>query len=183
MSDDQFSERELALLLDLTRLLKKHGPQAFKSLAASLADPEWSTRLSEILGAVAATAPQQSAARGSIRGRSASERVSAQLRNAAPARLALLTPMVDKLVAGEALPRLKDVTEFAMTVGLPAPRAKSRGDAIVDVVRALVAMPTDEFEKLFPEMEAWTGRGQRSLGGWSRIIERSRAETTGSEAH
>jgi hypothetical protein len=109
---------------------------------------------------------------------SSRERISAQLRNLDPGRSALLTPIVDQLAAGEALPRLKDVAEFALTVGLPVPRAKSRGDAVVNLLRMLKSMPIDELEKVIPDIQTQGDRGSRSLEGWNRIIERSRAETT-----
>ncbi len=179
MSDDQLSERELALLGDLARLIQKYGPGTFKSLAASLADPEWSARLAAILDAVAEAAPQQRTTRGSTRSRSTSDRVSAQLQHLDTERFTLLRPIAEKLVTGEFLPRLKDVAEFASIAGFPALRAKSRGDAIVALVRNMATMPLDELNKLVQEIGVSTGQDQRSLAGWNRIIERSRAETTG----
>lgn len=182
MSDKQLSERELALLIDLSRLLKKHGSDVFDSLAATLADPEFSGRLSMILDTVSTNAPRRQATGRPRPRRSASDRISIQLRNADAEHTALLRPIVDSLIAGESLPRLKDVAEFALTVGLPAPRGKARADAVVDVVRALVAMPTDELEKVLPALMVSTDRGERSLEGWNRIIERSRAATYGRQA-
>jgi hypothetical protein len=178
MSDNQLSEREIALILDLARLLKKHGSATFKSLADSLADPAWSARLSEILSAVAATAPEQQPMGQSRKSRSTSERIAAQLNRADPSRSALLSPRADKLVSGEALPSLKDVAEFASIVGLPVPRTKSRGDAVVALVRAMIEMPINELEKVVREIDVSVGQDRRSLQGWNRIIERSRAETT-----
>lgn len=179
MTNHQPSERDLALLLDVTRLLKKYGPETFESLAASLSSSDWPTHMSAILIAVAAASPRQPATGRVNKSRSTSERISAQLRNVDPERSALLTPVVDRLVTGEALPRLKDVAEFALSAGLPVPRARSRGDAVVEILRALKLMPIDELEKIIPNIQAQTSKGERSLGGWSRIIERSRAETTG----
>lgn len=181
MSDHQLSESELALLGDLTRLLRKHGPETFKSLAASLADPEWPARLAAILSTVADAAPQQRANKRPTTARSTSEKVAAQLQHIDQKRLTLLRPVADNLVNGETLPRLKDVAEFASAAGFPAVRAKSRGDAVVALVRNMIAMPIDELERLVQGMSVSTSQDQRSLEGWNRIIERSRAETTGHE--
>lgn len=182
MSHEQFPEPELALLLDLGKLLKRYGPEVFKSLAEALADPEWSSRLSIILGTVATTRSQQPPVRKPRPKRALSDRVGAQLRNADAAHAALLEPIAERWITGESLPRLKDVAEFALTVGIPAPSTRSRGDAIVDVVRALAGMPTDELENVLPALELSAGRSQRSLEGWNRIIERSRASTHRPEA-
>lgn len=179
MSDKQLSAPELALLADLGQLLKKHGPEPFRMLAESLADPEFATHLSAILSDLAAAAPQQPAGRKPSSSRTTRDRIIAQLRNADTRHAALLAPIAEALAAGEALPRLKDVTEFALTTGLPVPRAKSRGDAILSVMRALVAMPTDELERILPGIRLPSRETQRSLEGWNRIIERSRAETHG----
>ena len=181
MSDEQLSEREMALILDLSRLLKKYGPEVFDSLAEALSDPEWPDRLSRILRAVSSTAPQRQQVRESRRSRSTADRVETQLRNADADHVALLRPIAESLITAEILPHLRDVTELALTIGLPAPRARSRGEAIVDLVRVLLAMPMDELEKVVPAIMASADRGQRSLEGWSRIIERSRAATTGRE--
>jgi hypothetical protein len=183
MANRQLSEKEIALLLDIIRLLKKHGPEAFESLATYLSTSDWSDDASAILQAVAAIQPHQSVTEESKRSRSISERITAQLRNVDPARRALLEPVVGRLARGEALPRLKDVAEFALTAGLPIPNAKSRGDAVISLLRTLKAMPVDELEKIVPDLQGQASKGTRSLKGWNRIIERSRAETTGPKEH
>jgi hypothetical protein len=178
MSKDQLSESEVALLLDLARLLKKHGPETFTSLASSLADSGWSADMAVLLESVARSAPKQRAAGEPRRSRSTSEKVSTQLERADESHLSLLRPIADKLLAGEALPRLKDVVEFAATTGISVSQARSRGDAIVTLVRAMVVMPMGELEGLVREIGISVSPGQRSLGGWNQIIERSRAATT-----
>ena len=177
MSKDELSERDLALLSDLIRLLRKHGPDAFKSLAASLADPGWSDRMAAILNAVAEATPQRQITNRPTRSRSTLERVNAQLQRLDPERLTLLRPIAERLAAGELLPRMKDVAEFTSIAGFPALRTKSRSDAIVALVRNMATMPADQLERLAQELSASAGEDQRSLEGWNRIIERSRAET------
>jgi hypothetical protein len=177
MSKDELSERDLALLGDLIRLLRKHGPEAFKSLAASLGDAGWSDRMAAILTAVAEATPQRRITSRPTRSRSTFERVNAQLQHLDPERLTLLRPIAERLVAGEWLPRMKDVAEFTAIAGFPALRTKSRSDAIVALVRNMAAMPADQLERLAQELGASVGEDQRSLEGWNRIIERSRAET------
>jgi len=177
MSKDDLSERDLALLSDLVRLLRKHGPEAFKSLAASLADPEWSGHTATILNVVAEATPQPRISNRPASNRSTFERVNVQLQRLDAERLALLTPIAEKLAAGELLPRMKDIAEFASIAGFPPLRAKSRSDAIVALARNMAAMPAEQLERLVQELAASAGEDQRSLEGWNRIIERSRAET------
>jgi hypothetical protein len=177
MSEKQLSAPELALLADLGQLLEKHGAEPFKKLAESLADPEFAARLSAILSNLAIAVPQRPAPRRPISSRTVRDRINAQLRNADAERVALLGPLAEDLASGEALPRLKDVSEFALTAGIAAPRAKSRGEAIVSIMRALVAMPTDEVERVLPVIKSPQKIDRRTLEGWNRIIERSRSET------
>lgn len=183
MSKDELSERDLALLGDLIRLLRKHGPEAFRSLAASLSDPEWSDRLAAILNAVAEATPQRRITNRPARSRSTLERVNSQLQHLDQEQLTLLRPIAERLVAGELLPRMKDVAEFTSIAGFPALRTKSRGDAIVALVRNMTAMPADQLERLAQELAASAGEDQRSLEGWNRVIERSRAETISPRAN
>jgi hypothetical protein len=176
MTGGRLSEPELALLADLGKLLKKHGTEPFRNLAESLADPEFAGRLSVVLAELSKAAPQRQAAQRSTSSRTIKERIDTLLRSADAAHAELLTPVAESLATGETLPRLRDVTDIALAAGVPASRAKSRGDAIVALMRALIAMPTEELEKVLPTLQA-PSRGQRSLEGWNRIIERSRAET------
>jgi hypothetical protein len=50
-------------------------------------------------------------------------------------------------------------------------------------VRNMTAMPLGQLERLAQELAASAGEDQRSLEGWNRIIERSRAETISPRAN
>ena len=173
--------REIELLSDLANLLKKHGRETFESLAAMLAEPDFAHQLSDVLAAIAAAAPPGRTGT-QVRRKEVPDRlgrVATRLAKIGGETEAALRPFVEAMQSGAALPAMKDIKGFAQRNNLPTPASKSRRDALASLVTSLINLPLQDLRELIPELEISLGASERSLEGWSRIIERSRAELNG----
>jgi hypothetical protein len=175
--------QELALLIDVARLLEKYGQATFKRLADSLDDPEFTATVRRLVGATANTLP---APRGRARDRASAERrrlirlaerVSEVGGHTAGAPLlGFIQAVIDDETR---LPRLKEIRSFAERNGLAAPTSTSRRNALAQVLDQLVSLPGETVEPLAAELYESARVDDRSLEGWSRIIEKSRAAVRG----
>ena len=161
---------ELDLLVDLAKLLKKHGVEAFDALAKALSSPDFPQRLIPILTATA------KAGRASAENRSAKRRVPefrAKLVEAArqdPERGKLLLELYDGLLSKRLLPTLRDIQLFLTDHGRPASKSHSRDKAIVDLLQYVGGLSLSQLKERFTEIKAVPVRDDRSLEGWSNII-------------
>jgi hypothetical protein len=165
------TQRELDLLVDLAKLLKKYGPEPFESLAASISSPEMTQHLSVILTQVAKigrsipktkrkTRPQE---RPSI------PRSLAALKSVEQGKYQLLMNFYTDLIAKKVLPTLRDIKEFVIDCGLPEVRAKSRQKAISPLIGSLIKLPNEQLIAKIQSLKKYD-MGDRSLEGWSNII-------------
>lgn len=178
MSQESHDDAQMALVVDLARLLKKHGSETFETLARNLRNPQLALQLGEVLSTIAAAAPKTAHAKsGSSRG--SADRLDRLAQNLArtdtEAELAVRT-LVESWLRGEPLPRLRDLKAFAERNGLAIPTSRSRRDAAADVLSDLLSMHQSDVGRFLQDLVVPARPDDRSLEGWSRIIERSRAE-------
>jgi len=164
--------RELELLVDIAKLLKKHGPDAFQALASSLASPSSTQDLIEILRGTArivenlTTSNQQLAARMAPR---SILRELASIEPTDPQKHRLLTHLYQDLQNKSVLPTLRELKNFAGDCGLPMPKADARQKALGPFIRSLSRLPTSELKKKILAIEAYS-RNDNELERWSGII-------------
>jgi hypothetical protein len=166
---------EFALLTDIAKLLRKHGPEAFEELARRLSSPEFAGQLVTILSEGARVARQSTAGGGKSRlGKRTSpsdlRMALVELAKTDPERSRLLLLLFDNLSAKIFLPKMQDLRAFALHAGLPPLKANARPKALVEVVEALVGLPFVELERLVARLEPVTASDDRSLESWTRII-------------
>jgi len=165
------TQRELDLLADLAKLLKKHGPDTFESLAESILSPEMTQHLSRVLTQVAKTAhtvPKTKREAGS-KEESRIPRSLITVKNTEPQKYQLLMEFHNDLTAKTVLPSLRDIKEFAVECGLPEIRAKSRQKAINPLINSLLEFPNEQLIARIQSLKKHD-TGDRSLEGWSNII-------------
>lgn len=165
---------EFELLVEITKLLKKYGPETFENLAGNLSTPEFSERLVSILSTTARTArtvrtkepesPEQKRATRDFR----SSLVI--LEKTEQEKSALLVKFYDDLMAQTVLPTLREIRAFTSDTGLPPVRATSRDKAIVPFLKTLLPLSLDELKSKLSTIRPVSTKDDRSLEGWSNII-------------
>jgi hypothetical protein len=166
--------RKFDLLVDLSKLLKKYGPEVFDQLAEQLSAPEFVARISELLSGTARVARTARAAHlASPRKRPAQKEFRSSLvtlADADPERGTLLVRLYDELMAKTVLPTTQDLRNFATRAGLAPLEIHSRPQAVVAILEGLRGRPLEELTALVADLSRAAGPNDRSLENWTRII-------------
>lgn len=165
------TQRELDLLVDLAKLLKKHGADTFESLAESISSPEMTRHLSRVLTQVAKiahTIPKTKGETG-LKQEPRIPRSLINLKSTDTEKYQLSMNFYNDLIAKTVLPSLRDIKEFAVDCGLPEIRAKSRQKAISPLISSLVKFPNEQLIAGIQSLRKYD-TSDRSLEGWTNII-------------
>jgi len=165
------TQRELDLLVDIAKLLKKYGPEPFELLAASISSPEMTQHLSVVLTQVAKIARSipKTKRESRLKEKPSVPRALTALKNVNLEKYQLLMNFYTGLNAKSVLPTLRDLQEFAIDCGLPEVRAKSRQKAISPFIGSLIKLPNEQLIEKIQLLKKYD-MGDRSLEGWSNII-------------
>ena len=166
--------REFDLLIDLSKLLNKYGPDVFEHLAEHLSAPEFVERLTKLLSDVARTARAVPATRSNSRTKPPSQK---ELRSSLvalgdtdPEKGVLLVRLYDELMAKTVLPTMKELHRFATKAGLCPLEIRSRPHAVVVLLEDLRGRPLEELRILVADLNTAAEQHDRSLENWTRII-------------
>jgi hypothetical protein len=166
--------REFDLLVDLSKLLKKYGPEVFDQLAEQLSAPEFVDRLTKLLSGAAQTARAVSASLPNPRPKQPSQKeVRASLvalSDTDSEKGSLLLRLYDELMAKTVLPTTQDLRNFAARSGLGFLEIRSRPQAIVALLEELRGRSLEELTALVAELHTAGAHNDRSLENWTRII-------------
>lgn len=179
------NKQELELLVDIAKLLRKYGPEAFENLARDISSPEFSEHLASILATTAKTARTVRTKKRETGGRIGSSRDFRSslvgLRETEPEKSMLLLNSHDGLMAKKCLPTLRDIQAFASDAGLPVLKATARDRAIIPFLKALLRLNLDDLRSRLSMIKPVLIKDDRSLEGWSNIIlDKSRRTREGS---
>jgi hypothetical protein len=158
------------LLVDLVKLLKKHGPETFRVLAAALRDPDQLANLSETLDVLS----QQSSRFGVTARKGTPQRTGLRkqldtLAETAPDKAALLRRLLEQLMAADGIP-LPELRTYARQAGLPQLKSGDRARVAQAFVTALIDLDTSQIQKHIEQLATTPQESDRDLAGWSRII-------------
>ena len=166
--------REFDLLVDLSKLLKKYGPEVFTQLAEQLSAPEFVEQLTKLLSGTARVARKVPATHAASLPKTPSPH---ELRSSLvalgetePERGVLLVRLYDELMAQTVLPTIQDLRTFAIRAGLGPLEIRSRPQAVLALLNELRKRPVEELTALVADLHTATGQNDRSLENWSRII-------------
>jgi hypothetical protein len=163
--------RNFDLLVDVARLLKKYGPDAFEHLAEDLSSPELLDRLIFILRTTAKAGKSVKADKSPRGKKHSSADFRASLASIEDKEKSdLLLKFYDDLMAKTTLPTLRSLQSFVSDAGLPPFKAKLRDKAVAQVVKNLSALPLDELKSVLSTIRQTPSQDDRSLEGWSNII-------------
>ncbi len=167
-------KKELELLIDIAKLLKKYGPETFESLAKNLILPDFSERLASVLSRaakIAESVPSKELKAVKKKTPKKDFRSSlVELDKTDPEKSGLLLSFYDNMIEKKFLPTLRNIHTFLSDMGFQPPKAKSREKAIVPLVKMLSTLSIDELIECLNDVKAVSRQDDRSLEGWSNII-------------
>lgn len=160
----------LDLLLDLTKLLKKHGPETFRTLAVALRDPEQLASLGETL----VTLSKESARFGTAKRDRHSQANGLRgqldaLANTAPDKANLLRQLWEGLMSSESV-TVSELRNYARRAGLPQLKSGERARVVQAFVTSLIALDTSQIQHHIEQIPKAFTENENDLAGWSRII-------------
>lgn len=165
-------KRELDLLVDISKLLKKHGSEPFETLAKYISSDEISQRLAELLKGAArierAVTPDKSGEKAKKRKTSLHDELDA-LQSSDPRKHELIMKFYNDIQSNAILPTLRELKGFARDLGLPEVRSTSRNKSITPLMMSLLQLPTDDLSKKLGTLRHHEKR-DRTLEGWSNLI-------------
>lgn len=163
------------LLVDIARLLKKHGPKAFEDLAHQMKDGQLQETLVSVLDSSARSGRRLGvkAANKHVTKKNPNEMpFLVKLEQNDPQKAAIIKQIYRQLVAKTILPSLRDIQLFAESNGLRPVTAKSRNQAVSSLLRDMASEPMERLDKLNSQIKE---NENRSLDGWAEVILRNRA--------
>lgn len=163
---------ELDLLVDLAKLVKKHGPEPFEILANSIRSTDFAKELADLLSTSASVARATTKKRGKPTKResvTSLENTLVVLQQTEPQKYELITDFYNALQKKAVLPTVRDIKAFVLDCGLPEIRGNSRQKSIAPLVKRLILLSTENLSiKL--RIPKSGQKGERSLEGWTDII-------------
>jgi hypothetical protein len=166
-----------ALLEDIARLVKKHGPKAFSDLSSILRDPGKIEEFITILEAGASAGRRAKIYKsGAPPGRQRAASVglglpSSHATTTDPEKADLLSGFYEDLLARRVMPTLRELREFASENHLRGAKAESREKAIGPLVRDLSLRPSDQIASILAGVRpAKSVKDDRSLERWADVI-------------
>lgn len=162
--------KELDLLTDLAKLMKRYGPATFEALAEQIMNPKFTGDLVNVLRTTAETYRALPKRKNRSRSKEGNEAFLSSLNRSDAEKYALLMDLYDGLKNQSLLPTLRELKDFASDNGLPPVRAASREKALIPFVRTFRKMPVEEVREHLRRIRPTRSSGDRTLEGWSQII-------------
>lgn len=164
-------QRELELLVDIAKLLKKYGPDPFELLAKVISTPEMTQHLIELLEQSAKTAKTVKKTKKITKKKHkiSIPKLLLEIKESEPEKFEILTNLYNDLILKNFLPSLREIKQLAIEYGLPEINFKSRQQAINQIIDSLINLTLEEIKAKIQLIEKYSGN-DRSLEDWSKII-------------
>jgi|ERR1017187_3114866 hypothetical protein len=154
------------LIIDLAKLLKKHGTHSFEELATYLRTPENIDNLILILENTSkANKAVFNKAIRKVRPQNQVPKNLNGLRNINPEKFDFLNQFYQKLISKQILPTLREINFFREDNGFSVSKVKSHKVAIKSLVNDLANFPMEKLMNLVTPISE-----NKGLQGWSDII-------------
>ncbi len=172
--------KEIELLADIARLLKKYGADSFEALSKNFKDGRLLNDLLAILDASAKTGRRSSGKSGTKISPEKKKKGIIELlkhiEKADPEKANLLRQLHQNLVGKIIMPTLKDIRHFAEDNGLQPIKATGRDKAILPLLRDLAAISPDRVSHMVSKVPHREAEEGRTLEGWAGIILGNRSQ-------
>lgn len=165
-------EKVRLLLIDIIKLLNKHGPDSFLSLSKTISDGLFLSNLEVILTETAKCGKDSSIVGKKQQTTKYNIRKQLQeLTQKQPEKGQILVDFYKGLTDKKYLRNLRNIREFADELKLPIVKATSRERALGPLMRDLMNLPVSDLKVIFKEInEVDSENNDRSLAGWSKLI-------------
>lgn len=167
-------ERDVELLADIARLLKKYGPEPFEKLAQKFKEGRLVENLLSILEASARAGRQSKKSLGKkrspVKKKDGVTELLQRIEKDDPEKANVLKQLHQSLVGKMILPTLRDIRHFAEDNGLKPIKATGREKAILPLLRELAATPIDRISHMLSSVPHSGAEGERTLEGWAGVI-------------
>lgn len=163
-------EKEINLLLDLIKIYKKYGSDAFSRLISALNDKDFLDTFTKVLENTSLMAKEKGIKPKETKKKKLNIKDELLLLSQTDKqRSEILLFIYDKLIAKAMFTTNKHLVNFASEMGLNLV-AKSRSQNIVSLMKTLMQLPLEKLNELKIKFEVNRNNGDRSLEGWSNII-------------
>ena len=166
--------RDIELLADIARLLKKYGAEPFEVLATKFKDGRLLDDLLSIIESSAKTVRRSS---GNLetkispgKKKNGITELFQRIEKVDLEKANMLRQFHQSLVGKMILPTLKDIQHFAEDGGLQPIKATGRDKAILPLLRDLEAVPLDRISHMVSKVPHFEAEGGRTLEGWAGVI-------------
>lgn len=171
------NKKEYDLIIDLSKLLKKFGPDTFLSLADKFSNPEIFNSISNILYITVKNKPNVTAIKKKKKKTIGIqiEELLEKIKELEPDKYNLLTNFYNRFISKSILPNIKEIKAFVVNNKIPIPEIKSRDRAALNLIEYLSKLPSDKINimtdiKRNPSTINKNEDSDRSLQGWTDII-------------
>lgn len=164
------NQKEMDLLIDLVKLIKKYGPDAFEELANFFSSREKTEQLSLLLKNIAITSrsiSQKHKENGFID--SMIPPSLSQLKVQEPKKFTLLVEFYKKLQLEKILPSNESIKKFSVECGFSELKFESREEGIQLLIDLLIKVPEDQLRKNLGSFKRSKSEGG-NLEQWSKMI-------------
>ena len=162
------------LLIDIARLLRKYGPEAFEKLAMYLQDPKSVESVVQILTTSAQSArsnfPSDTGSKRKSKQTASIKQMLSDLTQSEPEKAQVLSTFYTDLLEKNVLDSLRGIRDFSMDNGLASVTAESREKAISRLLKDLAKRPLEEIRSIVKNVRPNVNRDDRALEGWTDII-------------
>ena len=158
------SDKELALLADLLKVLNKHGAGAFKSLTESLRAPDFGESLASVveqISLVDRSSRRQKSKLSAAERRARFRRSLVEFRASLPEKGQAVLALYDALENRITRPSLKTLKAFLDDNDLPGATASSRDTVVRQFITSCKELPAEEVERY---LTAFGEQGEKDGG-------------------
>ena len=165
--------KDIEMLAELGRLVKRYGADSLFRIAQLIRDPDQAAELATALEYIAHRAPPSKPARKSRSPQHNRVGISVlnELSMTDPQKHSILAAIRHQLITNSILPGMKDIRHFALTHGLTIGTASSRNAAITPLLRSLSKLQTSTLNSIHNDLIAHVPN-DRSLERWREVIVR-----------
>lgn len=165
-------QKDLDLLSDLAKLLKKYGPESFERLRTLMTSGELPEKMADILATSKALARKKSSPRRTKRSIEKPEisiaRQLSFLRESQPRKYDILQQFYKQAQVKQILATRRDVARLATELGLDISKRISREAILAKILQQLSSLPVEQLERRVKEIvERYK---HETLEGWADII-------------
>jgi len=172
-------QKDIDLLYDLVKLLKKYGPEAFESLQNLMASGELSGKIASLLTSLKVLEVKKPLISETTRSKriekleTSMEKQLSALKDSQPKKYSILEQFYRQAQARQILAARKDAENLALGLGLNVPKKASRESIIIRIVQQFSDLPQEQLESWIKKIVE-RSKSVQTLEEWAEVILKKR---------